>query len=92
MKKWRQWRENVVAAMEVPGDLARRDVIVTLIGPSEAVVENYGRILRYTSEKIVIQAFRGKVTICGKHLTIPCYTPEEMQVTGLISDVCLERQ
>ena len=33
-------RENLVTALEVPGDIAWRDPIVTITGPTQAVVEN----------------------------------------------------
>lgn len=87
MKKREQWKENVVTALEVPGDLAYREAIVTMTGNHFAVVENYRSILKYTREEILVLTFRGKVKICGKRLEIPCYTPEEMQVKGFISGV-----
>ena len=85
-------RENLVTALEVPGDLAYQDTIVTITGPTQAVIENYRCILSYTSEKLVVLTKRGKVTLCGKRLEIPCYTPVEMQVRGLITGIFLERQ
>lgn len=85
-------RENLVTALEVPGDLAYQDAIVTVTGPAHAVIENYRCILSYTSEKLVVLTKHGKVIFCGKRLEIPCYTPEEMQVHGLITGIFLERQ
>ena len=92
MKKRERWKENMVSALEVPRDLAYRDAIVTITGQGQAVIENYRSILRYTREEIVVLTLRGKVTICGKRLEIPCYTPEEMQVRGCISGIFLDRQ
>lgn len=92
MKKRQRWKENLVTALEVPRDLAYRDAIVTVTGQNLAVIENYRSILRYTREEIVVLTLRGKLTICGKRLEIPCYTPEEMQVCGSISSIFLERQ
>ena len=85
-------RENLVTALEVPGDIAWRDPIVTITGPTQAVIENYRSILCYTSEKLVILTKSGKITFCGRRLEIPCYTPMEMQVHGIITGIFLERQ
>ncbi len=91
MKKRQQIKKNLVTALEVPMDLAYKDAIVTLTCMNQAVIENYRSILRYTREEIVISTLRGKITICGKRLEIPCYTPEEMRVSGCISGIFLER-
>ena len=90
MKKRRHWKEQLVTALELPGDLAYRDAIVTVTGQNQAVVENYRCILRYSPEEIVLRTLCGKVTISGKCLEIPCYTPLEMMINGRICRVVLE--
>lgn len=89
MKK--NWKDQVVSAMELPGDLAYRDAIVTLTGPRQAVVENYRSILSYTGEELVILTKGGRVRIKGKELTILWYTPAEMEIEGNIREVLLEK-
>ena len=90
MKKRRHWKEQLVTALELPGDLAYRDAIVTVTVQNQAVVENYRCILRYSPEEIVLRTLCGKVTISGKCLEIPCYTPLEMMIKGRICRVVLE--
>ena len=46
-EKRRHWKEQLVTALELPGDLAYRDAIVTVTGQNQAVVENYRCILRF---------------------------------------------
>lgn len=87
MKKREQWKEQVVSALEVPADLAYSESIITMTGPSEVLVENYRCILKYTCCEIVIATLRGKVSICGSHLEIPWYTPDQMLVKGRISGI-----
>ena len=89
-KERKNWRENLVTSLEVPGDLAMKETIVTLTGRSHAVICNYKSILRYQQEEIIVLGFRGKVTIRGKRLMIPKYTPEEMQIHGIISEIVME--
>ena len=91
MKKKGSLKEHLVTALEVPRDLAYKGPIITITGKNQAVIENYRSILRYTREEIVLLTLRGKVTICGKCLQIPCYTPWEMQVKGCISRIILDR-
>ena len=86
MKKNVRYREKLVTALEVPEDLAYRDAILTVTGKNLAVIENYRGILRYTSDEIIILTVRG-----GKHLEIPCFTRDEMQIRGCISGIFLEQ-
>lgn len=77
----------MTAALELPGDLACRDAVITVTGPNLVSVENYRGIIRYTREEIVLSTRRGMVKISGRRLEIPCFTPAEMQVTGCISGI-----
>ena len=88
-KERKNWRENLVTSLEVPGDLAMKETIVTLTGRSHAIICNYKSILRYQQEEIIVLGFRGKVAIRGKRLMIPKYTPEEMQIEGMISEIVM---
>lgn len=87
MKKRKRWKEQIVTALELPSDLAYQESIVTVTGQTEAVVENYRSICRYTSSEIVIAALRGKVTICGKNLEILSYDSCEMKIKGEITGI-----
>lgn len=90
MKGRDRWKERLVNAMEIPGDLAYREAVITLTGPRQAIVENYKCILSYTGEELVIQTKAGKVSIVGKGLEILWYTPEEMEVAGRIQGIYLD--
>lgn len=92
MQKKHQWKQELLSALEVPDDLARKETIITLTGKNQAVIENYRSLLRYTEEEIVILTYRGIVVVRGKKLVIPCYTAEEMMIRGRFSEVILEQQ
>ena len=91
MKKIGQWKEDLVTSLEVPRDLAMRETVVTVTGRNQVTVCNYRSILRYEQEEILLLTFRGKLQIRGKRLQIPMYTPEEMYIQGLITEIILER-
>ncbi len=90
-KKRTQIKENLVTALEIPRDLACRETVLTLTGQSQAVIENYRSIIKLTREEIVVSTFSGKLSIIGKALEIPWYTPEEMLIKGDIIQVKPER-
>ena len=48
MQKRYQWRDNLLSALEVPGDLAEKETVVTITGKNQAVIENYKSLLHYT--------------------------------------------
>ena len=79
MKKMGQWKENLVTSLEIPRDLAMKETVFTVTGKHQAVVCNYRSVLRY-----------GKLRIQGKRLKIPMYTPEEMYIEGVITEIILE--
>ncbi|MCD7867492.1 MAG: YabP/YqfC family sporulation protein [Clostridiales bacterium] len=92
MNKRERWKESVTQALELPGDLARGDAIVTLTGRTKAVVENYRGLLCYTREEIVLSIPGGRLRIRGKELRIPWYTPVELEIGGRISGIQMERR
>ena len=88
-KERKNWRGYLVTSLEVPGDLAMKETIVTLTGRSHAIICNYKSILRYQQEEIIVLGFHGKISIRGKRLMIPKYTSEEMQIEGMISEIVM---
>ena len=89
MKKKEQWRENLVEALEIPRDLALKESVFTVTGKIQ--IGNYRSILRYEPQELIILTFSGKLVIHGKGLKILWYTPEEMQIEGILSEIILER-
>ena len=91
MKKKHQWKENLAEALELPMDLALKESVFKVTGNSRIRIENYRCILRYETQELVILTFSGKLIIHGKSLRILCYTPEEMQIQGSLSEIILEQ-
>ena len=83
MKKMGQWKENLVTSLEIPRDLAMKETVFTVTGKHRSV-------LRYEKEEIILLTFQGKLRIQGKRLKIPMYTPEEMYIEGVITEIILE--
>ena len=92
MEKSRQWKKQVVTALELAPDLDGGETKISLTGSGEAVIENYKGILQYTDSEILIQSLRGKVLLRGKNLEIVWYTSLEMKITGSIFSILLQQK
>lgn len=88
-KPKRQWREGLVHAMEIPGDLAYAQPVITIIGCREITVENYKSIRKFTETLIQIQTKEGLLTIEGERLSIPWYEGGELKVAGSVRHIHL---
>ena len=92
MEKNRQWKKQVVTALELAPNLDGGETKISLTGSGEAVIENYKGILQYTDSEILIQSLRGKVLLRGRNLEIVWYTSLEMKITGSIFSILLQQR
>ena len=92
MEKNRQWKKQVVTALELAPDLNGGETKISLTGSGEAVIENYKGILQYTDSEILLQSLRGKVLLRGINLEIVWYTSLEMKITGSIFSILLQQK
>lgn len=92
MEKNRQWKKQVVTALELAPDLDGGETKISITGSGEAVIENYKGILQYTDSEILIQSLRGKVLLRGRNLEIVWYTSLEMKITGSIFSILLQQR
>ena len=83
-------REQVIEQLELPKDFLLGEVIVTVTGRKELLIENYKGILNYEDSFIRIQAKYCRVIIIGRQLSINYYTNEEMKITGFIEQIQYE--
>ena len=92
MEKNRQWKKQVVTALELAPDLDGGETKISLTESGEAVIENYKGILQCTDSEILIQSLRGKVLLRGRNLEIVWYTSLEMKITGSIFSILLQQK
>lgn len=74
----------IMESLQLPKDILRGDMRITLTGNREVWIENYKGILEYSEECILLQGKNGRVQFEGKRLTIDYYTNEDMKLTGRI--------
>ncbi len=85
--KLKQVKSNIVESLELPRDIMYGAVIITAMGRSQILIENYKGIIEYTQEKIRLQTKNCQVTVQGKQLVVEYYTNEEMKITGFIQGI-----
>lgn len=85
-----KFREQVIEQLELPKDFVLKDVLVTITGRRELLIENYKGILIYEDSFIKIQAKNCRIEITGTHLNIDYYTNEEMKITGFFQQIQYE--
>ena len=83
-------REKVTEQLELPRDFVLKDVLISIVGRNELLIENYKGILIYEDSFIKIQAKNCRVEIKGVHLSIVYYTNEEMKITGYFEQISYE--
>jgi sporulation protein YqfC len=76
--------QSLARTMQMPEDLARGTLLVTMYGQNHLLIENFNGISSYTEEKICLLARRTKLCIIGRRLQIDCYTKEEIEISGRI--------
>ena len=86
-------KEALTESLRLPRDVMLGASILTLIGDTELLVENYRGILEYTQECILLQGKHTRIRIEGCCLKIVYYTNEDMKIAGKIcggnADDCL---
>ncbi len=80
-------KETASQEWKLPKDVVLGETLVTLIGRSAVVIENYRGILLYQDDLIKLQIKNGRLVIGGKRLCIEYYNHDEMKITGRIQSV-----
>lgn len=79
--------EKLIENLQLPQDILRGEVRITITGNREIWIENYKGLLEYCSTCILLQTKSGKVQLEGKCLNIDYYTNDDMKITGRILNV-----
>lgn len=82
-KKEREAYLNILSStLNIPTDILAGDPIITIIGRNEITIENYKRIIEYTSKNIKIKTNIGNILIQGKDMKISYFGEDEMKIAG----------
>ena len=82
-----QVKEAAAERLKLPGDVALGEVLVSFVGRSAALVENYRSILLYDGQTVKLLVARGKLVFHGKGLRIEYYNRDEMKISGRIQSM-----
>lgn len=80
-------KEKFVNICRIPKEVVMGYSLVSILGNTELIIENYRGILEFDDEIIRILGKIGQIKIYGKHLKIEYYTNEEMKIIGIIEGI-----
>lgn len=82
--------EAISDAIALPPDVLAGAPILYIQGRTSLLLENYKKILEYTSSNIQIQTQLYSVSIEGDDLSISYYTKDEMKVNGIFRSISFQ--
>lgn len=75
---------KLVGALQLPDDLAKGKILVSMHGQERVWIENFKGISSYSPQEIRLLARGTCICIQGEHLEITTYTKEEIAIEGRI--------
>jgi len=79
--------EIVSRKLGLPSDILAGAPIITSVGRSELVVENYKSIIEYNGNVIKVQTKLCRIIVEGVNLNIIYFNNDEMKITGIIHSI-----
>ena len=80
-------KEAFTESLRLPRDVMLGASILTLIGDTELLVENYRGILLFEENCIRLQGKNCRLQICGRRLNIVYYDRDSMKIYGQIQSM-----
>lgn len=87
MSKSKKKIKNLTQTLSIPQDVINGSTIITIIGKTEIIVENYRGIIEYNDKVIKIGTKNGSIEFQGERFLIEYYTNDEMKIRGRISEI-----
>ena len=89
--KKNKFSSKINKVLEVPRELSKGEIKVTIIGFDEMLIENYKGILEYEEFYIKIKTEIGNINISGFNLNLQQVTEDDILVKGKIEGIDIER-
>ena len=80
-------RKTFTDIFELPTEAASNMPVITVTGNIHIIIENYGGIIEFSDEKIVLGVLNGFMKIEGKKLDIKYMNTKCMTVDGKIGSI-----
>lgn len=76
--------EQLLGLLQIPEDVVKGNVLITMHGQEQLLIENFKGISSYTEDEIRLITRKQKLCVSGKKLKIDHYTKEEIIISGRI--------
>ena len=80
-------KEKIIDYCELPKDILLGASIISMMGNREISIDNFKKIIYFSSEKITLQCKNYNLEIKGRSLEISLFTKEEIHIYGLITEI-----
>lgn len=78
---------GLIRAMQLPEDISKKNILVSMEGRTHLTVENFKGISSYTEEEIRLITKGCRVSVFGRHLKIDSYAKDEIEISGIIDKI-----
>lgn len=79
--------KSAMEAMELPQDASPSCPYLQIYGNKHLMLENFIRIIEFTSQRLLVQCKICQLEICGESLQIRQYSRQELLIEGSIEKV-----
>ncbi len=83
--------EKIGNCLSLSQDVCSNASLITVTGTMKVLIENYRGLLEYTSDRIVLDGIRTRITITGNKLTIQNFNNEDCMIQGTIDSISFDK-
>ena len=78
---------SLIHSLQLPDDYAKGNILLTMHGQEQLIIENFKGISCYTTEEIRLITRKKRISITGKRLKIDSYAKDEIEISGMIERI-----
>lgn len=78
---------QIANTMELPPEVVMDYPRITVVGSTEALIENHKGLVQYTADCIKAKSLQGVIVVTGHNLHIQFFSSNEIKITGHLHHV-----
>ena len=79
--------QQIIETCQLPKDVLTGAAVISMVGNTEILIENFKNIIKYQSDVIILQCKKNQMQLTGKNMNIEVFTKEEIKIKGHISEI-----
>ena len=78
---------QIINTCQLPKDVLAGAAVISMVGNTEILIENFKNIIKYQSDIIILQCKKNQMQLIGKNMNIELFTKEEIKIKGHILEI-----